>query len=132
MIAMRSCCVIVAGLRIVSPRMPSSMHVRSFAPTYTALAGSSPTRTTVSPGVTPRDCNAATRAATSDVTRAASCAPSMIVSSLTGKVHRPRLANQHHFDLSRILQLGFDASGNLFGHGRHANVVHVLGQDDDA
>src|SRR5689334_11702149 len=80
--------------------------------------------------------SAATRRATSPCTRAASAVPSISLSAVGAasvsarKVHRSGLANQHHLDLSRILQLGFDAPGDLFGHGRHARVVDVVRQHD--
>src|SRR5512146_454297 len=136
-IAISSSCEMVAGLRIVSPCIPSSMHVRSLDPTYTALAGSSPTSTTESPGVTPRALSAATRVSTSDLIRAARAAPSISVPAEASvvsarKVHRPCLANEHDLDLSRILHLCFDAARDLLGHRRHPHVVHVVGQHDHA
>src|SRR5512143_18172 len=136
-IAISSSCEIVAGLRIVSPCIPSSMHVRSLDPTYTALAGSSPTSTTESPGVTPRALSASTRAATSDLIRPASAAPSINVPAAASvesarKVHRPCLANEHDFDLHPVLQLRFDASRDFFRHRRHPHVVHVVRQYDHA
>src|SRR5262245_61784186 len=128
-----------AGRRMVSPLMPSSMHVRSLEPTYTALAGSSPTRTTVSPGVTPRALSAATRDATSAFTASASAAPSMMLvfsvdaaAPLPRKVYRPRFANEYHFDLPRILQFRLDPARDLLGHRGHAHVVHVVRQHDHA
>src|SRR5215212_8010323 len=98
------------------------MHVRSLEPTYTALAGSSPTRTTVSPGVTPRALSSATLVATSALTSSAIAVPSSRRSSAdcavwsASKVHRPRLADQHHFNLSRILKFSLDAPSDLLGH----------------
>src|SRR6476661_10301924 len=49
-----------------------------------------------------------------------------------GKVHRPRLADQHDLDLSRILELGLDATRDLLGERRHAAVVHVVRDDHHA
>src|SRR5205814_6429438 len=93
----------------------------------------------------PRASSAATVVATSACTCAAiftpssslspdavDCRDSTVTPGLPGKVHRPRLANQHNLDLSRILQLRFDAPSDLLGHGGHANVVHVVGCDDHA
>src|SRR5689334_21394176 len=138
-ISINSVCVIEAGRRMVSPFIPSSMHVRSLAPTYTALAASSPTRATVSPGVMPRALSAETRDATSTFTLSASAVPSMMLLfsadaavPLPSKVYRPRFANEYHFDLPRILQFRFDAPCNFFGHRGHAHVIDVVGKNDDA
>src|SRR5262245_14218222 len=127
--------LIVAGRRIVSPCIPSSLQVRSFAPTYTALAGSSPTSTTDNPGVMPRAFNTATFAATSTFTCSASLVPWMIFSSIVAsasKVHRPGFPNEHNLDLPWILQLGLDPACDLLRHRRHAHVVDVIGDNDDA
>ena len=56
--------------------MPTSAESSRFMRTYTAEAGSSPTRIVASPGFVSR---AATSAATSALTRAATALPSMIV-----------------------------------------------------
>src|SRR5512147_1889296 len=42
------------------------------------------------------------------------------------KIHRPRLSDDHYFDLSRILELGFDASRDLLRERGHPNVVNVV------
>src|SRR5690242_5655813 len=140
-ISMSSDWVVVAGSRIVSPAMPSSREVASLLRTYTALAGSSPTSTTLKPGVIPCALRRSTSARTSLCTRSAIAVPSMMfprtgdsVFSATSsrKVDCPRLANEHHLDLSRVLKLRLDSARDLFGHGRHADVVHVIGHDDDA
>src|SRR5438067_7971902 len=100
-----------------------------------ALAGSSPTSTTVRPGVTPHFFSSATSRATRSRTPRATAAPSMrraSVSMSACKVHRPRLANHHDLDLSRILQLGLDTPRDLLAQGGHAHVVHLLRRHDDA
>src|SRR4051812_45748537 len=114
---------------MVSPAIPASRDAFSLAPTYTALAGSSPTSTTLSPGVTPRAFSAATSAATSARIFFASSVPLIscaLAITSAGKVHRPCLADQHHLDLSGILQLGLDAPRDLLRQRRHASVVHVI------
>src|SRR5215203_4902225 len=143
--ASSSACEVVAGSRIVSPAIPASRDAFSLPPTYTALAGSSPTSTTVSPGVTPFRFSSATSAATSARTFCASATPSIRrappsvtpdatgapATALSSKIHRPCLSNQHDLDLPWVLELGFDASRDLFGERRHADVVHVVGHDHD-
>src|SRR4029079_8795474 len=51
---------------------------------------------------------------------------------LPRKVYRPRFTNEYHFDLPRILQFRLDPPRDLFGHRRHAHVVHVIRQHDHA
>src|SRR6476620_5825827 len=109
--------------------MPASSHAFPFAFTYTALAGSSPTRTTARPGRTPRSASkAASRAASSRIERAIAT-PSM---SSAGKVHRACLADQHDLDLSRILKLRLDAASDFFTESRHACIVDVIRRHDYA
>src|SRR5579884_1136098 len=82
----------------------------------------------------PRALSAATFSAASACTRAAIAAPSMICPTpgSASKIHRPRLSNQHDLDLSRILELRFDAPRDLLRHRRHPDVVDVVRQHDDA
>src|SRR5215213_3454894 len=141
--ARSSACDVVDGSRIVSPAIPASRDAFSLPPTYTALAGSSPTSTTVRPGVTPFRFSSATSAATSARTFCASATPSINrappsampdvtsvpATALSGKIHRPCLSNQHDFDLPWILELGLDAPRDLLGERRHAHVVHVIRDD---
>src|SRR4051812_47830581 len=72
--------------------------------------------------------------------RAASAAPSMSrapvalalrVAFSASKVDRPRFPNEHNLDLPRVLELGFDATSDLLGERGHADVVHVIRNDDD-
>src|ERR1700735_5325973 len=100
--------------------IPASSDALPFARTYTALAGSSPTRTTANPGRTPRAMRAAAVSATPARTARAIVAPSI---RSAGKIHRPRLPDQHDLDLTRVLQLGFDTARNLVRQRRHAGVV---------
>src|SRR4051812_46903294 len=95
--------------RIVSPAMPASREAFSLAPTYTALAGSSPTSTTERPGITPRARSAAASTATCARIVAASPVPSISLAPATGavatsagKIHRPRLADQDDLDLAGV------------------------------
>src|SRR6476646_1607160 len=148
-----SASVVSAGRRIVSPCMPASSHAFPFERTYTALAGSSPTRTTDRPGVTPSALSLATSFATSCLTRRPIAVPSMSVAPDVGscaavaaapspcvefvcvsarKVHRPRFANDHDLDLSGILQLRLDSASDLLGQRRHSNVVDIIRRDEDA
>src|SRR5204863_7355521 len=104
--------------------------VASLLRTYTALAGSSPTSTTLSPGTMPSVFSLSTSDRTSAWTRSAIAAPSMTFprtrdvtpgATLTAarlaratsprKVDGPRLTNQYDLDLTRILELGLDAAG---------------------
>src|SRR5258705_13759433 len=94
-----------------------------------ALAGSSPTRTTARPGFMPSCASFFARSATSARTFFAIPRPSI---NSAGKVHCSRLPDQHDFDLSWILQLGLDATGDLLGERGHAQIVHLFGRDDDA
>src|SRR5829696_7805486 len=143
--ASSSACDVVAGSRIVAPAIPASRDAFSLPPTYTALAGSSPTSTTVSPGVTPFRLSSATSAATWARTFCASATPSISrappslapdaagapATALSGKIHRPRLPDQHDLDLPGILELGLDAPSDLLRERRHADVVDVVRYDDD-
>src|SRR5688500_7546593 len=124
-----SLCVISAGRRMVDLYIPASSLAAPFDRTYVALAGSSPTRMTASPGVTPRDFSAAVSRATRSRTLRAIATPSI---SSAGKVHRACLANQHDLYLPRILQLRLDAPGDLIAERRHAVLLDVVGRDDDA
>src|SRR5947208_2144567 len=69
------------------------------------------------------------------MSRAPSCPCSTsagrVVMASSGKVHRPRLANEHDLDLARVLQLGLDAARDLLRERRHATVVHVVGNHHD-
>src|SRR5436190_2774602 len=113
--------------------MPASAHAFPFDATYTALAGSSPTSTTVSPGVTPRAFSTFTSSATRSRTRRAISRPSITTAVVSArKIHRPRLADRHDLDLAGVLQLGLDAPRDLFGERAHAHVVDVVRRDDDA
>src|SRR3954471_3487681 len=109
--------------------MPASSAAFVFELVYTTLAGSSPTSTTASPGLTPFVDSFLARAAASSRTVFAMARPSI---SSAGKVHCSRLPDQHDLDLARILELGLDAARNLFGERRHSRVVHFFGSDDDA
>src|SRR5437868_1967312 len=60
--------------------MPTSRHALLLPRTYTCDAGSSPTSTTASPGVTPRARSAATSSRTSSRTFAEIALPSMSIS----------------------------------------------------
>ena len=91
--------------------MPASSAAFDFALVYTALAGSSPTITTASPGLRPSRASFFARSATSARILFAIPRPSI---SSAGKVHCSRLPDQHHFDLARILKLRLDAAGDLF------------------
>src|SRR6185437_6384341 len=127
--ASSSACDVVAGRRMVALRMPASSVAFPLLRTYTALAGSSPTSTTVRPGTMPRCANCRTSRATSPRISRAIATPSI---NSAGKVHRPLLADHHHFDLPRILELALDAARDLFTERRHAHVVHVIGIHDHA
>src|SRR6266545_2968252 len=109
--------------------MPASSLAFPFDRTYVALAGSSPTRMTASPGVTPRDLRAAASRATRSRTLRAIATPSI---SSAGKVHRACLANQHDLDLPRVLQLSLDATRNLVTERRHSRLLNVIRCDYDA
>src|SRR5688500_13599753 len=124
-----SSCVVSAGRRMVELCIPASSLADPFDRTYVALAGSSPTRMTASPGVMPRDVSAAVSRATRSRTPRAIATPSI---SSAGKVHRACLANQHDLDLPGILKLGLDAPGDLIAERRHAVLLDVVGRDDDA
>src|SRR5688572_20778635 len=125
----RSSCLVSAGRRMVELCIPASSLAAPFDRTYVALAGSSPTRMTASPGVVPRDFSAAASRATRSRTLRAIATPSI---SSAGKVHRARLANQHDLYLPRVLKLGLDAPGDLIAERRHAVLLDVVGRDDDA
>src|SRR5688572_10076793 len=79
---------------------------------------------TASPGRTPRARRTATLRATSARMEAEIAEPSM---TSAGKVHRPRLADDYHLDLSGILELRLDAPGDFLRQRRHADVVHLIG-----
>src|SRR5688500_6167349 len=126
---------------MVSPRMPASLHAFALDRTYTALAGSSSTRTTDKPGTTPFSFSRATSSATSSRTRRPIATPSMSVadrSVVTApaisvsacKVHRPRFSDHYDLDLTGVLQLRLDATRNFLGKRRHADVVHVVGRHE--
>src|SRR5688572_31113392 len=125
----RSSCLVSAGRRMVELCIPASSLAAPFDRTYVALAGSSPTGMTASPGVVPRDFSAAASRATRSRTLRAIATPSI---SSAGKVHRARLANQHDLYLPRVLKLGLDAPGDLIGQGRHSDIVDVFGCHHDA
>src|SRR5471032_1018702 len=127
--ARSSACVVVAGMRIVSPFIPASVHAFSFDATYTELAGSSPTSTTVNPGMIPCFASAAAATATSARTLFATAAPSMISA---GNVHRSLFADGDHFDLTGILQLGFNAARDFLRERLHARIVYIVGIHDHA
>src|SRR5688572_3709112 len=129
MCARSSASVVCAGRRMVELCMPASSLAAPFARTYVALAGSSPTRMTASPGVMPRDLSAAVSRATRSRTPRAIPTPSI---SSAGKVHRASLTNQHDLYLTGILQLGLDATGDLVAQRRHTVLLDVVGRDDDA
>src|SRR5512133_114824 len=123
---------------MVLPFMPASMHAFSLARTYTALAGSSPTSTTVRPGVTPRAISAAASRATSARTCLAMATPSMSLaastpsSTLAGNVYGPLFTDGDNLDLPRILQLGFPPTRDLVGERLHPQVIHVVRVHDHA
>src|SRR5579864_5081887 len=127
--ARRSACDVSSGNRMVTLRMPASSVALPLLRTYTALAGSSPTSTTVRPGTTPRWASRWASHATSSRIRRAIATPSI---SSAGKVHRPLLADHDHLDLAGILQLTLDATRDFLAQRRHANVVHVVGIHDHA
>src|ERR1700733_8916147 len=108
--------------------IPASSDALPFARTYTALAGSSPTRTTAKPGRTPRAMREAAVSATPERTARAIVAPSI---RSAGKIHRPRFPDQHHLDLTRVLQLGFDAARNLVRQRSHSGVVDGVRRHHD-
>jgi hypothetical protein len=64
MVASNSACEVSGDIVMVTECMPP-LHARPLFRTYTWLAGSAPTRTTASPGVTPPVLSRATSAATS-------------------------------------------------------------------
>src|ERR1700733_9207755 len=111
---------------MVTPCIPASSVAFPLARTYTALARSSPTSTTASPGVTPRAPRPAAARATSARTAWAMATPSI---NSAGKIHRPRLANHDHLNLARILEFGLNTTGDLLGQRRHPGIVDVLGRD---
>ena len=76
-----SCSVHVSVSTMVSERMPSSSAFLCFLETYARDAGSSPTRTNVTAGRTPRDFSAATLAAVSLCTSSAMATPSRACSA---------------------------------------------------
>src|SRR5436190_9930026 len=94
-----------------------------------ALAGSSPTRTTASPGFTPRATSLVARSTTFARTFFAIARPSM---RSAGKVHCSRLPDQNDFDLPRILELGLDTPGDFFCERSHPRIVDLLGRNDDS
>src|SRR5688500_13106001 len=118
-----SASVVSAGNSIVTPSMPASSDAFRLARTYTALAGSVPTRITVSPGLTPRADSAAASRATCSRRRRAIATPSTISA---GKVHRPRLADDDDLDLPRVLELRLDAARDLLGERCHADIVDIV------
>src|SRR5258705_6753977 len=101
--------------------MPASSQAFPFILTYTWLAGSSPARITARPGVIPLPFSFSI----SGTNSALICRPMAVPSiSLAGKTHRPGLADYHHLDLPRILQLALDPPGNLLGQGRSAGIIY--------
>src|SRR5688500_5937399 len=122
-----SACVVSAGSRTVTLCIPASSHALPFERTYTALAGSSPTRMTARPGFTPFAASFETRTATAARTRFAIARPSI---SSAGKVHGSGFPDQHDLDLPRILELRLDPARDLFGERRHPRIVHFLGRHD--
>src|SRR4051812_28854378 len=101
-----------AASRTFTLSMPASSAAFAFELVYTTLAGSSPTSTTANPGLTPFVDSFFARAAASSRSFFAMARPSI---SSAGKVHGSRLPDQHGFDLSRILELGLDATRDLLG-----------------
>src|SRR5690606_14212339 len=51
---------------------------------------------------------------------------------LSGEVHRARLADDHHLDLPRVLQLVLQLARDLLAELRHGRVIDVLRIDHDA
>src|SRR5438093_1515750 len=123
MTASSSASVACLGSRMVSWCRPASPQALPFMRTYTWEAGLSPTRTTASPGVTPRALSRSSSDASSARISRAIAVPSMSL-ALLGNVHRPRFADHHHLDLPRILHVLLDAAGDPLGQiGGRADVV---------
>src|SRR5687767_9522438 len=97
--------------------------------TYTCEAALSPTSTTASPGVTPPLLRVAISRASSRRMAFPIAVPSI---SSAGNIHRPRLPDDHHLDLPRILQLMLDLPGDVRAQLARVRVVHTVGRDDDA
>jgi hypothetical protein len=91
-----------AGRRIVSPCMPACRANFSLLRHVHGAGRIVAHQHHVRPGTTPRVASAAaSRARTSRESAPRSPTPSM---RSAGKVHRPRLTNDHHLDLPRILE----------------------------
>ena len=121
--------MVSAGSRSVSPAIPAAFDAFSFAPTYTALAASSPISTTDRPGVTPSATRLATSRATSSRIVAAIAVP--LISS-PGKTNRPRFSDDHHLDLTGVLKRLLDLLRDVARETRGGQVIDLLGLDDDA
>ena len=80
--ARRRASVVSSGRRRVTEWIPISSHAWDFIFTYRTDAGSSPTITAASPGVTPRAFSAAIRARSSPRTSSPIRFPSMIVAPI--------------------------------------------------
>src|SRR5262245_59821142 len=90
--------------------------------------------TTVRPGVMPLALSSAVSFATSARTAFATATPSMTVAvfASASKVHRPRLSDDNNLALTRVLQLGFNATRDFVVERCHSHVVDIFRRDEYA
>src|ERR1043166_2471282 len=99
--------------------------------TYVADAGFSPTRTAARPGMIPALPRRAISTPSSARISRPIATPSMSL-ALSGKVHRPGLADDHHTNLGRGMKAPFDLARDLLRERIGPRIVHHVRRDHDA